>query len=152
MHVLHARVGRSQGVHDRAVDVDHSRPVNAFSRWPAFPPYLSFAFGDMRWHRYPGRCAAARGPPQAGTQRYVQRWTVEEHAELERLVGEMGVERKWSLIAGKMPGRSGKQCRERWLNHLRCPLGLSPSPANLVLHSHHALPIKFGLPISPSQF
>jgi hypothetical protein len=25
---------------------------------------------------------------------------------------------KWSVIASKIPGRLGKQCRERWLNHL----------------------------------
>jgi hypothetical protein len=26
--------------------------------------------------------------------------------------------KKWSLIAQKLPGRIGKQCRERWHNHL----------------------------------
>jgi len=26
--------------------------------------------------------------------------------------------RKWSFIARKMQGRIGKQCRERWFNHL----------------------------------
>lgn len=25
---------------------------------------------------------------------------------------------KWSSIAAKLPGRIGKQCRERWFNHL----------------------------------
>lgn len=25
---------------------------------------------------------------------------------------------KWSDIAGCLPGRSGKQCRDRWVNHL----------------------------------
>ena len=25
---------------------------------------------------------------------------------------------KWSTIAEKLPGRIGKQCRERWFNHL----------------------------------
>src|SRR5690606_12487756 len=25
---------------------------------------------------------------------------------------------KWSSIAAKLPGRIGKQCRERWINHL----------------------------------
>ena len=28
-------------------------------------------------------------------------------------------DRKWALIAEKMIGRAGKQCRERWHNHLR---------------------------------
>lgn len=26
---------------------------------------------------------------------------------------------KWSCIANKIPNRNGKQCRERWVNHLR---------------------------------
>ena len=26
--------------------------------------------------------------------------------------------KKWSLIASYLPGRIGKQCRERWHNHL----------------------------------
>jgi len=28
-------------------------------------------------------------------------------------------ERKWAQIAEKLEGRVGKQCRERWHNHLR---------------------------------
>ena len=30
---------------------------------------------------------------------------------------ELGAQR-WSLIASRLPGRIGKQCRERWTNHL----------------------------------
>jgi len=44
-------------------------------------------------------------------------WTAEEDATVERLVGEYGA-KKWSLIASHLPGRVGKQCRERWHNHL----------------------------------
>jgi hypothetical protein len=28
-------------------------------------------------------------------------------------------DRKWALISQSLPGRVGKQCRERWTNHLR---------------------------------
>ncbi|KAL0909302.1 hypothetical protein M5K25_020155 [Dendrobium thyrsiflorum] len=45
-------------------------------------------------------------------------WTAEEDNLLVKLVKEHGV-RKWSQIAKKLVGRIGKQCRERWLNHLR---------------------------------
>ncbi|KAF7838321.1 transcription factor MYB98-like [Senna tora] len=45
-------------------------------------------------------------------------WTVEEDRLLIQLVGQYGV-RKWSHIAQSLPGRIGKQCRERWHNHLR---------------------------------
>nr|XP_010923245.1 transcription factor MYB119-like [Elaeis guineensis] len=45
-------------------------------------------------------------------------WTVEEDGMLVGLVKQHGV-RQWSQIAKKLVGRSGKQCRERWHNHLR---------------------------------
>ncbi|GLT81693.1 hypothetical protein SLE2022_001290 [Rubroshorea leprosula] len=45
-------------------------------------------------------------------------WTDEEDRKLVRLVKQYGV-RKWAQIAEKMVGRAGKQCRERWHNHLR---------------------------------
>lgn len=44
-------------------------------------------------------------------------WLPEEDELLRRLVGEIGPKR-WALIASHIPGRAGKQCRERWLNHL----------------------------------
>ena len=47
-----------------------------------------------------------------------QQWTVQEDTQLRRLVDEHG-HRKWSFIASKMSGRRGKQCRDRWLNHLK---------------------------------
>jgi hypothetical protein len=46
-------------------------------------------------------------------------WTEEEDAIVRETVVERGVGRvKWSTIAEKLPGRIGKQCRERWFNHL----------------------------------
>nr|GMC83974.1 transcription factor MYB119-like [Ipomoea batatas]GMD12388.1 transcription factor MYB119-like [Ipomoea batatas] len=45
-------------------------------------------------------------------------WTEEEDRLLIRLVNQYG-ERRWSVIATKIVGRAGKQCRERWHNHLR---------------------------------
>ncbi|CAD5331379.1 unnamed protein product [Arabidopsis thaliana] len=36
------------------------------------------------------------------------------------VIGEIVVkERKWAVISEKLEGRAGKQCRERWHNHLR---------------------------------
>jgi len=46
-------------------------------------------------------------------------WTSEEDEKLRSLVDKFGAQR-WSVIASNMPGRIGKQCRERWANHL-CP-------------------------------
>ena len=44
-------------------------------------------------------------------------WTDDEDAKVIELVGKHGA-RKWSVIASNLPGRVGKQCRERWHNHL----------------------------------
>lgn len=44
-------------------------------------------------------------------------WTKNEDAMLISLVNVHGP-RNWTSLASQMPSRSGKQCRERWLNHL----------------------------------
>jgi len=44
-------------------------------------------------------------------------WTTEEDELLTNLVKRFGT-KKWAIIAELVPGRVGKQCRERWLNHL----------------------------------
>ncbi|XP_047325372.1 transcription factor MYB64-like [Impatiens glandulifera] len=45
-------------------------------------------------------------------------WTKEEDRKLLKLVRQYG-EKEWTLIGEKMMIRAGKQCRERWNNHLR---------------------------------
>lgn len=50
-------------------------------------------------------------------------WTAEEDEAIRELVAKYGT-KTWSLIAEQIvrqyniEGRSGKQCRERWHNHL----------------------------------
>jgi len=44
-------------------------------------------------------------------------WTEEEDRMVLHLVDKNGPQ-KWTLIAEHLPGRIGKQCRERWHNHL----------------------------------
>ena len=44
-------------------------------------------------------------------------WTQEEDDKLARMVEKLGP-KNWSQIALSLPGRIGKQCRERWHNHL----------------------------------
>lgn len=44
-------------------------------------------------------------------------WTKEEDDRIMELVNKYGA-KKWSVIAQNLPGRIGKQCRERWHNHL----------------------------------
>jgi hypothetical protein len=45
-------------------------------------------------------------------------WSKEEDAHLLNLVQRMQIPVKWSFVAQNMEGRSGKQCRERYVNHL----------------------------------
>ena len=44
-------------------------------------------------------------------------WTAEEDTAVRSLVQQYGTN-KWSDVAKQLPGRIGKQCRERWFNHL----------------------------------
>ncbi|THU44292.1 hypothetical protein C4D60_Mb02t05870 [Musa balbisiana] len=44
-------------------------------------------------------------------------WTKEEDECIIKLVAKHGCKR-WSIIAKSLSGRIGKQCRERWYNHL----------------------------------
>lgn len=44
-------------------------------------------------------------------------WTEEEDMLIRSLVEKYGPQ-KWSFIAKFVQGRQGKQCRERWHNHL----------------------------------
>jgi len=52
-------------------------------------------------------------------------WTTEEDNQVVELVKKYGA-KKWSLIAQHLPGRIGKQCRERWHNHLNPGINKGP--------------------------
>mmetsp|Transcript_5246 Transcript_5246/g.9170 ORF Transcript_5246/g.9170 Transcript_5246/m.9170 type:complete len:164 (-) Transcript_5246:903-1394(-) len=45
-------------------------------------------------------------------------WTDDEDEIILGLVQRHGP-RRWNTLANYVPGRCGKQCRERWMNHLR---------------------------------
>ena len=53
----------------------------------------------------------------SGHRPYRKPWTVEEDEAVRAAVAAVGV-RQWPLVAEMCPGRTGKQCRERWHNHL----------------------------------
>lgn len=52
-------------------------------------------------------------------------WTAEEDETLRKLVKQYGP-RQWTKIASLMRGRVGKQCNERWHNHLAPELRKGP--------------------------
>ncbi|CAN6849574.1 unnamed protein product [Brassica oleracea] len=65
-------------------------------------------------------------------------WTAEEDRKLIRLVRQLG-ERKWAMISEKLEGRAGKQCRERWHNHLRPDIkkdGWSEEEERVLVEAH----------------
>eukprot|EP00965_Chrysotila_dentata_P172350 5688354-Pleurochrysis_carterae.AAC.2 len=45
-------------------------------------------------------------------------WTAEEDTKLLSLMLNAQGKVRWSVVGSQMDGRSGKQCRERWHNHL----------------------------------
>ena len=50
-------------------------------------------------------------------ENYRKQWSDEEDERLRSLVNEHGTQ-QWAQISQRMPGRNGKQCRERWHNQL----------------------------------
>ncbi|XP_044066333.1 v-myb avian myeloblastosis viral oncogene homolog-like 2a isoform X3 [Siniperca chuatsi] len=67
-------------------------------------------------------------------------WSKEEDEKIVELVGKYGT-KHWSLIAKHLKGRLGKQCRERWHNHLD-PLVKKSSWTNeedLIIYKAHSI-------------
>jgi len=52
-------------------------------------------------------------------------WTKEEDEAVIQLVKQYGI-KSWSFIARQLKGRLGKQCRERWHNHLNPDISKEP--------------------------
>jgi len=68
-------------------------------------------------------------------------WTAEEDKKVVDLVKQYGA-KKWSLIASNLPGRIGKQCRERWHNHLNpdiCKEAWKVDEDRTILEAHMTL-------------
>ncbi|EGB11303.1 hypothetical protein AURANDRAFT_9175, partial [Aureococcus anophagefferens] len=66
-------------------------------------------------------------------------WSAAEDEELTRLVTQRGP-RRWPTIASAMPGRTGKQCRERWHNQLDPAVSKAPftvDEVRTILVEHH---------------
>jgi hypothetical protein len=65
-------------------------------------------------------------------------WTEEEDQIVISLVAKLGP-KQWSTIASYLPGRIGKQCRERWHNHLNPDIKHQPWTVEedvLILQAH----------------
>ncbi|MDR2628737.1 MAG: SANT/Myb domain-containing protein, partial [Puniceicoccales bacterium] len=62
-------------------------------------------------------------PPVPLQRRTKHLFTPDEDAQLRALVAEYGTD-DWSQIALDMPGRTGRQCRDRWVNYLNPDISL----------------------------
>lgn len=68
-------------------------------------------------------------------------WSDEEDELLRSLVCARGA-KDWSLIAKQIPGRIGKQCRERWHNHLApsvCKTAWTPAEDSTIIDAHRRI-------------
>ena len=74
-------------------------------------PYAMVPPGSHRPHPgAPTRTRTRKSGPKS--------WAKEEDDILLNLVQSMRMPMKWSVVAHSLPGRTGKQCRERYVNHL----------------------------------
>ena len=65
-------------------------------------------------------------------------WTEGEDEQLRRAIKEVGFN-NWSVVAAMVPGRTGKQCRERWFGMLSPDLAKedwTPEEDQLLLRLH----------------
>ncbi|KAF6157411.1 hypothetical protein GIB67_004349 [Kingdonia uniflora] len=100
----------------------NSRPTN-FGTVAVIPDENSCVTGDHDYSKKPayGKTSVSmkrtgKGHKKSNVAR--GQWTSDEDRVLVHLVERHGV-RRWSYIAQMLKGRIGKQCRERWHNHLR---------------------------------
>jgi hypothetical protein len=101
-----------QGVPERWIDICH-----------LFPGKNSIQIGN-RWTRV------------LDPQLVKGSWTREEDEMILNFVKENGPS-DWSKLAARLPGRIGKQCRERWTNHLNPNVDKrewSPTEDEMIIH------------------
>lgn len=68
-------------------------------------------------------------------------WTKDEDSLVIQLVNQFGPKR-WSVIASHLKGRIGKQCRERWHNHLNPAIKKTPwtdEEDRIILQAHQEI-------------
>jgi len=87
-----------------------------------------------RAHPYMHRTELPFGPDDCAENYAVHRpyrkpWTAEEDEAVRTAVLNHGL-RQWPMVAALCPGRTGKQCRERWHNHLDTAVKKEPWSIN----------------------
>ncbi|CAJ1970625.1 unnamed protein product [Sphenostylis stenocarpa] len=96
--------------------------ASAFSeeafKWTHINQNPTFSLEDMKISSKITKMVGRRRKKQPSVSWIKGQWNKEEDRKLIRLVKQYG-DKKWAEIAEQLEGRVGKQCRERWNNHLR---------------------------------
>jgi hypothetical protein len=69
--------------------------------------------------------SGTKGSTSSNTTKTLKLWTTEEDRMLLDTISANNNQLVWPKIAACVPGRTGKQCRERYLNHLKPSLKLT---------------------------
>lgn len=115
-----------------------------------YPPMMGMPPGSMGHHVGPD--GQGKGPQHSpsptGSMGGAKRkngpkaWTKEEDALLLSMVQGMRMPMKWSIVAQSLPERTGKQCRERYVNHLNPRLKItdwSPLEDATIFHLYNTI-------------
>ena len=100
-------------------------------------------YRDEETLNFPGEAPLASvlaAPPPQQTRRGSTPWSASEDAALTRVVQAPGPRRRWETIAAAVPGRTAKQCRERWHNQLDPAVSKAPftvDEVRTILVEHH---------------
>ncbi|KAG8652564.1 hypothetical protein MANES_06G105800v8 [Manihot esculenta] len=133
-------MGSNQGQGNMSLGFQEMKPINF-----VVPDEVSCINANQEYHKKVGvdknRASSSMGRTWRGRKKnnvVKGQWTIEEDRLLTQLVEQYGV-RKWSHIAQMLPGRIGKQCRERWHNHLRPDIKKdmwSEDEDKILIHAH----------------
>ncbi|KAK7385514.1 hypothetical protein VNO78_31236 [Psophocarpus tetragonolobus] len=97
----------------------HSRNTEEALKWTNINQSPTFCLKDMKVSGKNIAKVGRRRSKKLSSVCWIKgQWNKEEDRKLIWLVKQYG-EKKWAEIAEKLEGRVGKQCRERWNNHLR---------------------------------
>jgi len=114
---------------DRVRDLDWAKVANMVGNDRKSAECLR-RYNKISGNRGAEKAGALKGP-----------WTEEEDRKVIALVAAHGA-KKWSQIAAELPGRIGKQCRERWHNHLNpdiCKTPWTEGEDGIILQTHGEL-------------
>lgn len=112
-------------------------PSYGYPPMMGMPPNMSHPDGKM--HHPNGSPSSASGTKRKNGPKA---WTKEEDALLLNIVQSMRMPMKWSVVSQSLPDRTGKQCRERYVNHLNPRLKVtdwSPVEDATIFHLYNTI-------------